>query len=363
MQTDYIFTQEHTHVAKGVAILLMLIHHLFAFPEFLKNVNYISLFYINNKSIESIIGGFGKICVSMFLYLSGYGFYYIVHKNGKFTLMNTIQQLKKIMINYWAVFLIFVPMGFLFFKIKIDLREVLENILCISCSYNGTWWFMQLYIELLLIFPIVYKCIENSWFKTLAALFLLFIINILCSTNLITTLFPFIASFKQTSIYHHIYTLLLWQFTFFIGYIAAKLNLYYKLYKLINILQIKNAYIYTGLIILCIVTRVVLDETRFRLGGYVDWLLVIFFIFACVNLIELLNLKRIFICLGKHSMNIWLIHGFFCYIYEDLQQLVYYPKISILIFLWLVILSFLSSCFIEVIKNKCLRQKYIRISR
>jgi len=39
----YEFTKLHTQIAKGIAITLMMIHHLFAFPYRIQNVSYISI--------------------------------------------------------------------------------------------------------------------------------------------------------------------------------------------------------------------------------------------------------------------------------------------------------------------------------
>ena len=63
------FTKEHTKIAKGVAILLMLTHHLFAFPDRIHlDQGYISLFSIGGNNIEFIMGVFGNICVSMYIF-------------------------------------------------------------------------------------------------------------------------------------------------------------------------------------------------------------------------------------------------------------------------------------------------------
>lgn len=72
------FTKEHTKIAKGIAILLMLTHHLFAFPDRIHlDQGYISLFSIGDNNIEFIMGVFGNICISMYIFLSGYGNIYV----------------------------------------------------------------------------------------------------------------------------------------------------------------------------------------------------------------------------------------------------------------------------------------------
>jgi uncharacterized membrane protein len=68
------FTKEQTNNAKGVAICLMFAHHLYAFNNRLLNGNsYIP--FIPSLNVEKQMGVFGSICVSMFLFLSGYGMF------------------------------------------------------------------------------------------------------------------------------------------------------------------------------------------------------------------------------------------------------------------------------------------------
>lgn len=73
------FTVEKTNLCKGVAILIMLFHHLFFRPE-----SWPLYFYkIKLGSIPLIgyIASQGKICVSIFVFLSAYGLTLSVRKN------------------------------------------------------------------------------------------------------------------------------------------------------------------------------------------------------------------------------------------------------------------------------------------
>ncbi len=67
-------TKERTNIAKGAAICLMFANHLYSFPDRLLNGNYFTpltpLF-----DLESSVENFGGICVSMFMFLSGYGMF------------------------------------------------------------------------------------------------------------------------------------------------------------------------------------------------------------------------------------------------------------------------------------------------
>lgn len=81
-----------------------------------------------------------------------------------------------------------------------------------------------------------------------------------------------------------------------------------------------------------------------------DFILTPCFIFAVVNLLYNSVFHKLFKLLGEHSTNMWLIHSFFCYRY--FQWLVFKPRLSILILIWLVMLSLESSYFINYL-HKC----------
>ena len=80
---DTSITKERSFHIKAFAILLMLIHHLFTFSNRLPEGGYISLFSLQGLTIEQFLGGFGIVCVCIFLFLSGYYlFHYMEEKDN-----------------------------------------------------------------------------------------------------------------------------------------------------------------------------------------------------------------------------------------------------------------------------------------
>ncbi|MDO4963493.1 MAG: acyltransferase, partial [bacterium] len=57
------------------------------------------------------------------------------------------------------------------------------------------------------------------------------------------------------------------------------------------------------------------------------------------------KLKEVLISIGNNSTNIWLIHSFFCY--HWCQRFIFMPKLSVLIFLLLLVVSYISSIIIN----------------
>ncbi|AJE51226.1 acyltransferase family protein [Paenibacillus sp. EKM202P] len=323
-----------TNIAKGIAVILLLIHHLFAFPDRLK-YDYVSLFSLFHERGEFYLGHFGQIAISIFLFLSGYGLYKSNVQNPQHLMQKSFTRLSKIMINYWVVFLLFIPVGLYFFGTSDrfqhnSIMDFLRNFIALSSSYNGEWWFLYDYILLLLIFPVTFQAFQrNTWVTLLIA-------------GLV-----FYNSYSQGNYYSIMY----WQLPFMIGLFFAK----YKLYSWMN--KIYNSIIFNN-ILFDIVVLVLLFRFRTTSQWFekttIDMIIAPVVILVSIHLMNKLKLTRPFAYLGKNSMNIWLTHTFFCYYY--FQSIVFFPKVSILILLWLTLLTVLTSIIvnsiISLINNK-----------
>lgn len=167
------FDRDDTKVMKGIAILLMLMHHLWAFPErVFVNDGFTDTFAVFGEYWYYYLGRFGKICVSMFLFLSGYGLMK-TKQTGKLDLIGKVKGLYQ---TYWKVFVIFIPIAFLLFSNQpayckdtgiysryntYSNRDMLTNFLGLSSSYNPEWWFFRTYLVALFTFPLVAKWMDR----------------------------------------------------------------------------------------------------------------------------------------------------------------------------------------------------------
>lgn len=165
---------QETNVIKGIALIFLLWHHLF---------------YTGDMPVDDIIigqyklvlttGVWCKVCVAIFVFLSGYGLTVSAEKNGG--IGNIWQFYKKryvkLMMNYWFIYLVFVPfgvflMGRTFESVYgdnyvlpaiVDFLGLFQSIYGSPYGYNPTWWFYGCIIVLYLFFPLLYKC-KNYWY-------------------------------------------------------------------------------------------------------------------------------------------------------------------------------------------------------
>ena len=143
---------------QAVAVMLMVWHHLFGFPDRIAEPHVLLLnFFI---PIETFVADFGRICIVVFAFVSGYGLRKKISNSGKHAgILKSYQlvgaQLLKFFSRYWAVFFVFVPLGFLLKVYPVDVNRFLKGVLGIGSGYNGEWWYVNSYVRFLLLFPIM----------------------------------------------------------------------------------------------------------------------------------------------------------------------------------------------------------------
>ncbi len=151
-----VLTKDYSEMVKGIAVLMMILHHLWGFPEKIPELPL--------SHLEVQVGAACKICVSIFMFLSGYGLYYTFGKKGTIRVLHRVLNVYK---RFWQVFLIFVPVGFLFLSKPFVWQEFFSNLFCLKFSYNHEWWFLGTYIELLLVLPIILLADQKKCFPYL----------------------------------------------------------------------------------------------------------------------------------------------------------------------------------------------------
>jgi len=349
---DYKFTKSHTEIAKGIAILLMICFHLFGFPNRILNVDYISIVPLTQGHYEYLLGRFGYICVPIFLFLSGYGLYLSYMKKNKFTFLDALTKGKSFLLNYWMVFILFVPIGLIWFhnsnRYSWNFYVFISNFFALNSSYNSEWWFARLYIELVLLFPIIKHFLSKNNIYIVSTSLLLCILQ--SKFDMLFKIQPQLLFIKKSIFYNDIVNILLWQIVFVMGCLIAKHNLfkvtnmYLKQYKLEkNVLQI-------FFVLIIIIAGIKIPNLINISPTYVAILITPIFVLLSTNVINVSIIKYIFIVLGKHSGNMWLTHTFFAYYY--FQKIVFYPEFSVIIVIWVCLLSITSSIIIKAISSR-----------
>ena len=318
-------TRIESQELKGVAILLMLFLHLFNHEQ--EAIHCSNYFYINGTPLVHFMTRMANP-VPFFVVLSGYGFYASYKKGDK----NRWSRLLKLLSHYWLVLIIFVTIGH-FIHPSIypgGWTKMLENLTGFYTTYNGEHWFLFPYLLLAITSPWLFKlCDKMNVTLVLVGAYILYL-----GTCFLISRYGELYLYTNMWVYHPIlYGSLL--FNFILGAIACKQGW----------LKNKMSFQITKWSWLLLVGLCVL-RCCFTTGAFHN-LYVFAFIMIWLQTTRAQWVNHLLAHLGKHSMNIWFIHSFFCYyLFHDW---IYGFKYPLLIYLVLIIVSYLSSLVIDLL--------------
>lgn len=355
------FGREDTKAIKGISVLMMLFCHLVASPD-----RYPAGF----EGFQSIIPGFvdnylikiglecGLLCVPFFFFLGGYGLYLRMQKNN-FSLKDSIL---KLYYSYWKIFFLFVPIGLIFFAREgVDISSyttrfsqyrglelitvLISDFTGLSCKFNGEWWFFGEYV---CIMPLGYLFIKGTrkirdfWADFMLVLGIDFFIR-----GIVPVLpdLPLFINIRDNFLYTNFMRFNTLCVAFFAGIIMAKHNGICKIKELIQGVPFRT-------IISLVAFGALVILRMYVVGPNLD--VVICSIMICllsVVLDKLTVLKKIFVFFSKHSTNMWLTHGFFCFYFLEFTRIVYCTRNILVDFSILIILSVAASMFTDAVYN------------
>lgn len=359
--TDTFISRDDTKIIKAIAIILMLIHHLWEFPDRIAGGRLKYLISIFGQPSIQYVGMFGKICVSIFFFMGGYGIY-LSYNNRKY---DVVEKIKNLYFSYWKVFVVFIPIAFIFFSSQIaycenqsiydrygrfSWNDCIANFLGISSTYNGEWWFLINYVFVIISFPIVRAIIDKN--SPRINILLVIIASILAESFL-----PAIGNVQSigTLNNNYLYTKFFYQGApyiscFWMGAVVAKDGLLDRLKEAMIKSSILNPV--TDIIIWGII--IYLRQTG--IGDLLDIFYVPLMIVVSMDFIRRLKfLRRILLELGKQSTNMWLIHSFFCYYFYAVVKIVVAPRWAFISLLVLIAFTYISSVILTLFWEKVLK--------
>ena len=332
-------------------------HHMWTFPDRIAGDGLRYLLTIFGKPSIVYLGGFGKICVSLFFFLTGYGLYLSQNK----VKYDIVKKLKALYLSYWKVFLIFIPIAFLMFRNqgayceneaiytcydKFSWKTCITNFLGLGCEYNGEWWFFRHYLVALISFPFVRQYVDRFSMK-------MNIVWVVLASILITNVFPALGkieslgNMQKNYLFSSIFCPKAPFFAcFWMGIVCAKHGILDRIHcglesnRLLNPLSD----------ILLSITIVFLRQSG--PGQNLDIFYTPVLIVVGMDLVKRLKYIRIALLeIGKRSTNMWLIHSFFCYYFYAVVKIVISPKYAVPALLILIVISYAASVIVDFIWN------------
>lgn len=341
------FSKNDMKMLQGVAILFMLALHLFAKKEI--NGLYVTFPEINGVPLVYYLALFGDACVPIYLFVSGYGLYVsLSNKEVRSITKKNMYRILKLLSNFWIILFVFMFVAYIFGRFTEvfsgGFTSFLLNFSLLSNSYNGAWWYVQTYVLLILLTPLMMNVVKknNSLFIFLVSGTIYFlsylqrikhVIDIGDNTILVTSINATVL--LGTS-----------QFAFIVGMIFAKDHIYTKIKEWLYTNSNKNVLCISGVVLLIIIHSFIESMIIAPINAI---------IFICLFSImsKAQWLQKYLIYMGKHSTNIWLIHMFF---YSSIfPELIFAAKYPALIYLNLLFFSLISSYIINLLYSPVIK--------
>ena len=329
---------------KGIALILMLIHHLF----YVQTGLYDDI-EINGHGLVNTIGVLCKVCVAIYVFLSGYGLGVSNPPSKQINLKKFyLRRFTKLYMNYWLIWLLFVPVGVFYFgrsftdaygDHNVLLRSVLDFFGLLNITgrhgYNPTWWFYSCIITLYVVFPLIASIIKRwpltIWAILAASFLLVFAPSLLWFINPIRFyLFPFVLgiAFAKGLTYKilppRIQEFANQAFTGNLGLTGTGLLLTALILSLLIRLRIPYAMLWDSVVALLIIIS-----------------------YKNLKLSEFVHESMDFV--GKHSFNIFLFHTFIYAFY--FTELIYWFRNPIIVFVSLISVCLVLSFLLEKTKS------------
>ena len=150
-------------MTQGLAILTMVSLHLFC--RLGTDVYGTPLLWLNSTTpAVYILGWLSEICIPLYSICSGYA-HYKLGESGGLSKKRICNRIIKFLINFWIVCILFAVIGVVAGtdqRVPGSWKEFFGNMFFISTSYNGAWWYVDTYLILVMLSPILYKIIAMS---------------------------------------------------------------------------------------------------------------------------------------------------------------------------------------------------------
>lgn len=311
----FCISKEDSLIIKGVAVIMMVIHHVWGFPD---KVSFITPPHL--VGLASLC----KLCVSIFIFMSGYALTTKYSPSHVFSVRELFKRIYKLFRLYWKIFILFIPFGFLMGYREVHLQELVQNFFCLSSTYNREWWFMSMYIELSLVYYFLSKIHPPIAFFTMLSIL----------TLIAYPLAHYLSTLERNLVTDHLLADCYYWGTFAIGMVLGKYRLPMPSSK------------YFLWILILLMGCAAFVRKRFELDC-MNVLITPIFVYVTIKLLCSKRCNSILKFMGKHSMNIWLIHTFICYYYfNDLLGVISFKNP------WLaLVIVFASSILFSMITN------------
>lgn len=310
-------TRKQSIMLKGIAIIFMLLHHFFTYPEWYEKI----IDYSRYKSFFVFMREPLRLCVPMFAVLTGYAY-----GNGKeLSLKKSVVKVWKFLLNYWIVYICLIIISVVVCHSSIELRNLLLGIVGIGGDYTCFCWYVYFFVIAMVVLPGLLKLLRKSWMY-------FFILFLLCKAGEVIVL----KIVSWNDIQNVLFSCFYYLPYIIIGGAIGEYNIYEKMKK---VRMFSGETWYSRIILfICMIISFILpavignDVVKFGIVGFYASI----FIYCIVVLNRNKKENKLLLFMGKYATNIWFLHCiYFSNKTKDVfEKILYWPKIPVGVFLW-----------------------------
>lgn len=327
-ESHYIsFGKDKTALIKGVAIVFMIVLHVFGGPGWYEPQYDLPLNH--NAALLKFMGSL-QICVGIYVFMIGFGYAHSKKKDFQYS----VKHIKHLLSVYWMILLLFVwPVNTSNLAVGGDLLYL--NMLGIKEDLSWVSWFVFLYIWAMIIMPFVGRLIDKRpYLYSLSGIMISYVL--MCIIHFLNP------KFGDNVILYPLFVSLSWTPTIIIGYLFARKQLFQKIKVPHKWWTVVSS---IALITLCLWLKSNFKGISIFNFDIIYSPLVITAILIVFTVIKWKWLIWSFAQFGDKSVYMWFIHGLF---FTAATRHFYQPYIMIsdnlwLIALWAIVLSYLIS--------------------
>lgn len=322
------FDKSKTAIIKGVAIVFMILLHVFGGAGWYEN----DLPMNHNEGLILFMGSF-QICVGIFVFMIGYGYAFSKDKDWKYS----FRHIKQLLISFWTVLFLFaLPAGYNSIG---GGKALILNMFGIEETLTWVSWFVYLYIWAMIVMPFFGRLIDRKpylWTSVLA----------FASYLALVVIHELVPDFGKSLFWHPLFVCFSWTPTILLGYLFARKEIFQKL-RMPDHWSVTVAAVM--LIPVMLYLKMVLRGVKILNFDIVYAPVIITCILVIFSQYKMKVPSKILAELGDKSVYMWFVHALF---FTAATRPVYHRFVMIsdnlwIIALWTIVLSYLISAALK----------------
>lgn len=273
-------TKDMTLILKGFAILFMIAHHVLIKEFYIEPPIFLSSFIAFCLQIGM------KMCVGIFTFFVGYGYFYSKNKDTKYAIQHFWRMIKM----YWLILIPTILLA-VWGGYELNAYNLLYNVVGLKAQYNLGNWYVYFYLFALCILPLVNMILQKRIWTLVAAMIVVagILWSIISSNDFVST------AIKNCLIYFQVLV---------VGFACAKTQILSRMS-----LRISSVIVWFVLAILAVILRCGFSMIC---GLSTDIILIPIFVISISALFQTCNssmVKTVLSALGASSTLMWFIHA------------------------------------------------------